>query len=80
MRDLRESVKYLWANSRGSVNLPLFCLRAGQKPKVIAFCVFSLQRSDRLSEDVDVSHPVGVGDPGTVSLRELVSPIPAAWI
>jgi hypothetical protein len=80
MRDLRKSVKYLWADSYASMNLPMFSLRASQKPRVVAFCVFDFQRSDGLSENVDISNPIGIGDPDTVSLRVLHVRVAAAWI
>jgi hypothetical protein len=62
------------------MNLPIVSLRASQKPRVGAFCVFELQRSDGLSENVDISHPIGIGDPDTISLRVFDFPIVVAWI
>jgi hypothetical protein len=62
------------------MNLPMVCPRASQKPRVGGFCAFYFQRSDGLSEDVDISHPIGVGDPDAVSLRVLDFAIAVAWI
>ena len=80
MRDLRKSVQYLWADSCASMNLPIVSLRASQKPRVGVFCVFDFQRRDGLSENFGTSHPIGIGDPGTGSLRVLDFFIAAAWI
>ena len=62
------------------MNLPIVSLRASQKPGVGGFCVLYFQRSDRLSENVDISHPIGIGGADTVSLHVLDFPIAAAWI
>jgi hypothetical protein len=62
------------------MNLPIVYLRASQKPGVGGFCVFYFQGSDGLSEDVDVSHPIRIGNPDSVSLRVLDFLIAAAWI
>jgi hypothetical protein len=62
------------------MNLPMVSPRASQKPRVGGFCVFCLQRSDGPSENVDISHPIGIGDPDAVFLRVLDFAIAVAWI